>query len=677
MLSLPTSSRKCVNFLQTCLLVKILLLCFALAFFLLGCKKGERVQRELDSLYSKAYFQKTNGDLELAIESFQRLIALDTLRATTYRLELLSLYEQTGNFRVALALLDSLPPVDSLQAKRLTFLALLGETDVLKKYLRQKFPLTPADELLLADLYLKEKDDDRAQFHLAAVSQSSDALAAIEALGKLAMLFDGYRQNGADSSAFFLHKLSTVLTKRLREQPPLHEQFQLFYRSAEILSDYDDFTADADSLFEQAQKCLKRFSWRGANPDILSAWMTLMRNTIRAPESQSLEQALLTCRIREHRLGEAFATLLLGKCHDYSPSRRIDLLTKSLELFEALSYPELPDKISLQLDDAINELLALLLEQERLLEAFEISERLKALKQRFALKPVTTPLSPDFEELKHLRGDIFALSIARDSLAFLTNDAERIDRMQRFAETLSIKQGEFYQKWVELKSKAPAEAEQLLPTPITLSETARLLKTDEVLIQLMFSEAKSYLLVITESTTRVLSLALTRAEMRELFKQLRFELLNGLPFDSTDVIENKARRTLTALLFEPLLPFISERTTVYVMSNAPCPMHILGERTLFGETHQLSYLTSAKQLQRANFAPSRSVPPILALDEIDIVPFDLSPQEALLEWGRLDNATKLACTSLSRPLAESYCRFAQTQSAQNQYTWINVSCYGK
>ncbi len=676
MLLLPTSYQKCVK-LSSNGLVKFLLLGLALAFLLLGCKKGERAQRELDSLYSKAYSQKSTGDLTLAIESFQRLLALDTLRATTYRLELLTIYEQTGNFRTALALLDSLPPVDSLQAKRLIFLTLLCETDALKKYLRQKFPLTPTDELLLADLYLKEKNDDRAHYHLAAVSQSSNALAAIEALGKLAMLFDGYRQNGADSSAFFLRKLSAVLTKRLREQPPLHEQFELLYRSAEILSDYDDFTADADSLFEQAQKCLKRFSWRGANPDMLSAWITLMRNTIRSPENQSLEQALLTCRIREHRLGEAFATLLLGKCHNYSPSRRINLLTKSLELFEALSYPELPDKISLQLDDAIDELLALLLEQERMLEAFEISERLKTLKQRFALKPETTSLSPDVEELNRLRSDIFALSVARDSLAFLTNDVERIDHIQRFSETLSIKQGEFYQKWIELKSKAPAEAELLLPTPITLSETQRLLKPDEVLIQLMFGEAKSYLLVVTESTTRVLSLALTQAEMKELFKTLRFELLNGLPFDSSDVIENEARRTLTALILKPLMPLISERTTVYVMSNTPCPLHILGEKNLLGETHQVSYLTSAKQLQRANFATSRGAPPILTLDEIDVVPFDLSPQEALLEWGRLDDVSKSVCTTLTRPIAESYRRFAQSQSAQNRYTWINFSCYGK
>jgi hypothetical protein len=657
--------------------VKFLSLCVVLALLLLGCKKGERAQRDLDSLYSKAYSQKASGDISLAIESFQRLLALDSLRATTYRLELLSLYEQTGNFRTALALLDSLPPIDSLQAKRLIFLSLLGETDALKKYLRKKFPLTPADELLLAELYLKEKEYDRAQFHLAAVSQSSNALAAIEALGKLAMLFDGYRQNGADSSTFFLRKLSDMLTERLRKQPPLEERFELLYRSAEILSDYDAFTSDADSLFEQALNCLKQKDWRGATPEMLSAWITLMRNTLGTPENQSLERALLTCRIREHRLGEAFATLLLGKCHNYSPSRRINLLIKSLELFEALPYPELPDKISLQLDDAINELLALLLEQERLLEAFEISERLKTLKQRFALKPLRTPLSPDFEELNRLQGDIWAVAIARDSLAFLTNDAERIDRVQRFSETLSIKQGEFYQKFMELKSKAPAEAERLFPKPITLSETARLLKPDEVLIQLMFGEAKSYLLVITESNTHVLSLAITHAEMKELFKILRFELLNGLPFDSTDVIENEARRTLTALVFEPLLPFISERATVYVMSNAPCPIHILGKRNLLGETHQLSYLTSAKQLQLANFAPSRSALPILALDEIDIVPFDLSPQEALLEWGRLDNATKLACTSLSRPLAEAYRRFAQAQSARNQYTWINLSCYGK
>ena len=657
--------------------MKLLPLVLALAFLLLGCKKGERAQRDLDSLYSKAYSHKANGDLALAIESFQRLLTLDTLRATTYRLELLSLYEHTGNFRTALALLDSLPTVDSLQAKRLLFLVLLGETDVLKKYLRQKFPLTPEDELLLANLYLQEKDDDRAQYHLAAVSQSSNALAAIEALGKLATLFDGYRQNGADSSTFFLRKLSSVLTNRLLEQPSLNERFELLYRSAEILSDYDAFTSDADSLFEQALNCLKHKDWRGATPEMLSAWITLARNTLGTPQSQSIEQALLTFRTKEHRLGEAFAMLLLGKCRDYAPSRRIDLLTKSLELFESLAYPELPYKISLQLDEAIDELLALLLEQERLLEAFEISERHKTLKQRFTLKPLTKSLSPDFEELKRLRGDIFALFVAKDSLAFLTSDAERLERSQRFAETLAIKQGEFYQKFIEFKSKAPAEAELLLPKPMTLSETQRLLKPDEALIQLMFGEAKSYLLVMTESTLRVLALTTTRAEMTQVFKQLRFELLNGLPFDSSDVIQNKTRRTLSTLLLVPLLPFVSDRSQVYVMSNVPCPIHILGESRLFGETHRISYLTSAKQLHLANFAPSRSAPPILALDEIDVVPFHLSPQEALLEWGRLDDATKLACVSLSRPLAESYRRFARSQSAQNRYTWINVACYGK
>ncbi len=662
--------------------MKVLLL-FVLALTMLGCKKSERAQRDLDSLYSVASSQKATGDFVLAIESFQRLLTLDSLRATTYRLELLSLYEQTGNFREALSMLDSLSSVDSLQSlqtKRPTFLSLLGETDLLKKHLRQKFPLTPYDELLLADLYLQEKEYERAQYHLAAVSQSANTLIAIDALGKLAMLFEGYRQNGTDSSVFFLRKLSDLLTERLRQSPPLEEQFQLLYRSAHIFSDYDAFTPVADSLYGKALACLHRASWKGGNPEVLSAWITLERSRIGTPQSQALEQALLTFRKKEHTLGEAFATLLLGTCTDYSTSRRIDLLLKSLELFESLSYPDLPYAISDALDKAINDLLALLLAQERLLEAFEISERIQMLKQRFSPKPtLLKPHSPTFEELKRLQGEIFAVSVMKDSLAFLSDETARTERSQRLAETLSKKQGEFYQKFIEFKSTAPNEAELLSPTPLTLSETQRLLKSDEALVQFIFGDTQSHLLVITSTKTYRLAISLTHAEMVKTFKVLRFELLNGLPLDSNDVIRNATRFALTNAIFKPLLPFISERSQVYVISNAPCPIHLLGERNLLGETHAVSYLSSAKQLQLANFASPSDVMLIVSLDEIDVVPFRLfeSPEEALLEWGRIDDKAKSLGLALSRPIAESYRRFALLQSSQNQYTWINFSCYGK
>jgi hypothetical protein len=661
--------------------VKLLTLFFALSFFMLGCKKGERAQRDLDSLYSKAYSQKNAGDIALAIESFQRLILIDSMRSVAHRIELLGLYERVGNFRATLPILDSLSSLDSLQSlrtKRLLFLSLLGETDALKKYLRQIFPLSPYDELLLADLYLQEKDYDRAHYHLVALSHSQNALVAIEALGKLATLLDGYRQNGADSSAFFLHKLSDVLTERLRATLPLNERFELLYRSAHIFSDFSDFTVSADSLYSEALKCLAQPVWQGGNREALAAWITLERNCIGTPQSQPIEQALSTFRTKEHRLGEAFATLLLGKCSDYAPSRRIDLLSKSLDLFESLSYPELPYTISIQLDKAMSDFLALLLEQERLLEAFEISERLNMLKQRLSPKSVIKP-SPAFEELKRLQGDVVGVFVAKDSLAFLADEAERTERALLFTETLSKKQGEFYQKLIEHQSIAPVEAEQLSPKPLTLSETQHLLKPDETLVQLMFGETQSYLLVITDSTTARLALALSHSDMVRAFKTLRFELLNGLPIDSSDVMRNETRSALTKSVLAQLLPLLSEREKVYVISNAPCPIHLFGERSLFGQTHQISYLTSAKQIQLAKFSSRQGAPRVLPLDEIDVVPVQLfeSPQEALLEWGRLDDVTKSVCTTLTRPIADSYCRFARSQSAQNRYTWINFSCYGK
>jgi hypothetical protein len=662
--------------------VKVLLL-FALGLTVFGCKKIERTKRDLDSLYSIASSQKATGDLTLAIESFQRLLTLDSLRATTYRLELLSLYEQTGNFRAALSMLDSLSSVDSLpslQTKRLAFLCLLGETEKLKQLLRQKFPLTQHDELLLANLYLQEKDYNRAQYHLASLSQSENALVAIDALGKLAMLFESYRQNGTDSSTFFLRKLSNVLMERLRQQPPLEEQFQLLYRSAHIFSDYDAFTSIADSLYGEALACLNRASWKGDNPEVLSAWITLERSRIGTPQSQALEQALLTFRKKEHLLGEAFATLLLGTCTDYSTSRRIDLLLKSLELFESLSYPDLPYAVSDALNKAIDDLLALLLGQERLLEAFEISERIQMLKQRFSPKPAfLKPHSPAFEELKQLQSEIFAISVMKDSLAFLADETTRTERSQCFTETLSKTQGEFYQKFVEHKSSAPAEAELLLPTPLTLSATQRLLKSDEALVQFIFGDTQSHLLVITSSKTYRLTISLTHTDMIKAFKTLRFELLNGLPLDSNDVIDNTTRLALTNAILKPLLPFISERSKVYVISNALFPIHLLGENKLLGQTHAVSYLSSAKQIQLANFASPIGVPLIVSLDEINVVPFRLfeSPEEALLKWGQVDDKAKSLGLTLSRPIAESYRRFALLQSSQNQYTWINFSCYGK
>ncbi len=653
----------------------------------MGCKKGERAQRDLDSLRSKAYAQKANGDLMFAIESFQRLIATDSLRADTYRLELLALYEQFGNFRDALFLIDTLLssrlPADSLsrlREKHLALLALLGETDALKKQLRQRFPLMPDHERLLAEIYLQEKDYERARYHFSLASQSKNAQIAIESLGKLATCFDDEPSRDTNHRALLAQHMLNKLTETLLTQPPIEATFDLLYRSAQLLAEDDAFASIADSLFAEAFKCLTHLNWRGKNPDVLSAWITIERSYLTPPQSQLLEQALLTFRLKDHRLGEAAATLLLGTCADYDPTRRINLLLKALERFEALTYPELPSNINFQLNDITSDLIGLLLQQERLLEAFEVSERLHTLKQRFSERQsLEKPHTPRFKALKQLQRDIFALAIMKDSLAFWTDETQRIERSQFFSETLAKKQGEFYQKLLELQSDSPAEAELLAPKPMLLSETQRCLSPDDVLVQFFFGQEQSYFIIITESKTHIVPSPLVRNDLKALFKTLRFELLNGLAFDSSDVIGNRTRQTLTSLILKPILPFISKRTQVYVMSNMPCPLHLLGEQMLLGITHRVSYLTSAKQLQLAKFASPLGTPLTFSLDEIDTVPFRLfeSPQEALLEWGRLDERLKSVCRTFSRPIAESYRRYAQEQSAKNQFTWINFSCYGK
>ncbi len=665
--------------------MKSLLLFFALAFLLLGCQKGERAQRELDSLRSKAYAQKASGELVFAIDSFQRLIATDSLRANTYRFELLTLYEQLGNFRDALYLIDTLlsssPPADSLsrlKEKKITLLALLGEIDALQKQLRQTFPLTPEHEYLLAEIYLQKKDYERARYHFSLLTQSQNAHIAIESLGKLATCFD--YEEGSDHSELLVQKMLDKLAEQLPTQSSIEEKFNLLYRSARILAENDAFASVADSLFTNALDYLTNPKWRGKNPDMLSAWITIEQSCITTPQSQPLEQALLTFRLKDHRLGEAAATLLLGKCTDYDPNRRINLLLKALERFEALTYPQLPNNIIFQLDDVSNDLLSLLLQQERLLEAFEVSERLKTLKQRFSTRlTFTRSHTSNFKALEQLQRDIFAITVMKDSLAFLADDAQRNEQNQFLAETLAKKQGEFYQKLLELQSVSMAEAELLAPKPMLLSETQRYLSPDDVLVQFFFGQVQSYFIVITDSKIHIVRSPLIRNDIKQLFKTIQFELLNGLPFDSTAVIENRTRQMLTTLILNPILPFLSERTQVYVMSNMPCPIHILGKQKLLGETHRVSYLTSTKQLQLAKFASPFNTPLILSLDEIDAVPFDLfeSPQEALLEWGRLDEQLKSVCKTLSRPIAESYYRFARSQSVQNQYAWINFSCYGK
>lgn len=651
----------------------------------MGCKKGERAQRDLDSLRSKALSQKATGDLALAIESFQRLIATDSLNANTYRFELLALYEQLGSFRDALCLIDTLLssalPADSLprlKEKKIALLAWLGEIDALQKQLRQTFPLTPEHEYLLAEIYLQKKDYERARYHFSLLTQSKNAQIAIESLGKLAICFDD--ETNSDHNKRLVQKMLDKLAETLPTQPSIEEKFNLLYRSARILAEHEAFASVADSLFTNALDCLTNPQWRGKNPEMLSAWITIEQSCIKTPRSQPLEQALLTFRLKDHRLGEAAATLLLGKCTDYDPTRRINLLLKALERFEALTYPQLPNHIMFQLDDITNDLLSLLLQQERLLEAFEVSERLKTLKQRFSARPTFARAhTSNFKALEQLQRDIFAITVMKDSLAFWADEARRIEQNQFFAETLAKKQGEFYQKLLELQSVPASEVELLSPKSLLLSETQRYLSPDDILIQFFFGQVQSYFIVITDSKIHIVRSPLIRNDIQQLFKTVQFELLNGLPFDSIDVLENRTRQMLTTLILNPILPFVSERSKVYVMSNMPCPLHILGKQNLLGETHQVSYLTSAKQLQLAKFASPFNTPLILSLDEIDAVPFELfeSPQEALLEWGRLDDVAKSVCTTLTRPIADSYRNFARAQSVQNRYTWINFSCYGK
>lgn len=650
------------------------------AFLALCCKTGERERREIDSLYSRAQAQKLSGDVFLAIESFQRLVERDSLRRTTHRRELLALYEQVGDFRAALAELDRLPPADSLNARKWLYLQWLGEFDSLRQALRGKFPLSPSDELLLADLYWREEDFDRAHYHLALASRADDPLVSIKALGKLAALFEGYGSNGADSAEFFLRAISDKLARDRLERLPIEARFESLCEGGYVFAEHESFAPQADSLFALAQKLLARSDWRGANPEALSAWIDLWRNAVGAKRRETLEQSLALFQRREHRLGEAFATLLLGECDDYAPSRRIENLKTALERFEALAYIDLPYRLKQEAEKAFGEMATLLLEQERLLEAFEISERVKILRQKFSPAVVSSrAVSPAFRDLMALRNEIAALAVAKDSLAFLSNENKRIERAQLLAETMAQKQGEFYQKWLELQAQNPSEAERLSPSPATLAETERALTDGEALIQFAFGEPRSFALVIENGAIRVVRLAISRAQLRQAMKTLRFELLNGLEFDSIDVMRNPTRRALSESVYEPLRSLVAEKSRLYVLSNEPFAAHVLGGDKTLAETHLISVLASARALRLAHVVAACDSLRWISSNELDDLPLRWADfrGEALIEWGRANETIKATCATWRAPLVEAYRRYALAQANQNRYGWINFSCYGK
>ncbi|MCS6990119.1 MAG: hypothetical protein NZM06_11445 [Chloroherpetonaceae bacterium] len=657
----------------------ILPLLVALAFSLAGagCKKSERSQRDIDSLFSAAQSQKASGDVWLAIESFQRLAEMDSLRRTAHRLELAALYDLAGDFRNAFLELEKLPPHDSLETRKLALLQRLNDDDALRQRLRRKFPLSPSDELLLGDLSMRDQDYDRACYHFSLARQSDDLLVSVRALGRLAALFEGYRQNGADSSDFFLREISNALAHRRLSSLPLEAQFQILCESACVFAESESFAPKADSLFSRAQTLLKNPAWRGGSSETLSAWLDLWRSAVSNPQSELIERRLALFQQKEHRLGEAFATLLLGECDALAPSRRIEILKIALERFESLAYVALPYRIEQEMAKGFGELIALLLEQERALEAFEISERVKALEQKFSPLRRVKNVSQAFQDLARLRNDIAAICEAKDSLAFLPDDAKRLERSQLLGETLAQKQGEFYQKSLELKAQRPSEAESLSPSPITLAETESLLSDGEALLQLAFGEKASFAIVIESGAIRVVKLSLARPELKQALKRLRFELLNGLPLDSLDALGNPTRRALSKSVFDPLRALVEGKSRLYVVSNEPFPIHLLGEEKLLAQTHLISSLSSARQLRIADSAWAVGALRVISPNDLNDLPFLEARREALIEWGRLDENAKALCATWQASLVEAYRRYAISEAEQNRYGWINFSCYGK
>jgi tetratricopeptide (TPR) repeat protein len=681
---------------------------FTLLFFLFtssACqKKREKQILEADSLYQKGQMHWAGYEYASALESFHKSYALDTAlgRLPQARRTLLSLYdvhERSGNLSEALSLLDVLAKqsvnADSVRffkKKRVDIFYRSGNTLATLEELRALGNPSPSDELLLGKLHLALGYVDEAQSHFLLAKSAPNPVTAMSACAELAGLFQDYRITTRlkDSSDVFLEELVSIARTASESQKSPRERFEIAFRAALVLAEFSSTTSEARFFFRQAENAVRSSEWNSISRPAYLAMVSLGMASLDTLRSGTLEAAFNTLQKKNNELGKAYASMLMGLCRDYDTDRQIGFLKRGLDGYDDLLYTAPAFKLVMDMDEGCNALIQKLGDDARRLEAFEVSERVRMLRQKKTAR-IYMPTLPDsvltslFRRSLDQMREITFLTMTNDSLAFSENDTLRESAQLFTKERIGIKRGEFYETVSLLKNASANLAAWVSPDALTLSDVQNELPFGEALLDIVPNDSTTSLILVTRSSIEQFTAPISKPDLRRAVRALRYDLLNGIDLSATDVLKNETRQMLSTALLTPLMKKLVSLTKLYVITQEPLPIHLLGETPL-QERIQISRLTSALQLRLGKSLALKKSPDFVSDDELDIIHtrYFFEERESLLPLRPLSAEQsadyKQAVTEAyqkNKTLAQFLKDRAAARAAKGDYSWIYVTCYGR
>ncbi len=657
-------------------------------------------QQKADNFYREAVGYDESFNYIKAIESLESAIALDSAMQRNDSLlrsnALLSNIQlKIGRFQEALSTLeqslrlidsDSLSQKEAILKKQAQVYKKICQSQKAIKLYESCSSLSLEDKVELAELYQKTDNITKAFRLYKTLAAAKDIRLEMHGYAGLMEIWSRppVSKPTRESINALVKKIIT-LAKRL-EGSSLHarDKYQIYSQAAYALSRVENQRRNGSFFMFKALAQAKL-----TNDDMLKRKVAFEANALVVRRAQNIEIALNYFKQRNYVEGMVYAYALLGMEKSYSSVQRIEYLKKGLSLYQEYVFQGLPKVVNESIFDGFYQLSALLLKQNRFLEAYEVTEAIKMIEQRqmlnsLNLMAIPTGFKQDVLELKTYYHIISALQQLKDRTAFLVSEDQKV-RRNLLSRELSKFQGFYYSKLSDLRKNQRNLAEIFQPIPITLPSLQSLLPEGVAAADIFYSNDQVTVIFIARNKANIFQARLAKEALSEAIDELKWDFIENEDARADELWTNVYRRQLSRVFVAGLEKELEDIEQLIIFSNIEVPFHLLGRDAYLQEKVAISYLTSAKQLQLAAQNPSARYVEFIRPEQIKHVPLDffLKQREKVLLWHDL-RGQKLAeqkivfelALSKSSSIADMLHKLAKENIRQNNLSWIGYSAYG-
>lgn len=670
-------------------------------FMASACKPdySKEIQKA-DNFYQEAVSYDKNYNYAKAIDALTQAIALDTIvkrheELIKYYNLLSHIQNKVGQFENALHSIEAglaLISPDSLSTQRVflnrkvAIYKLIEQNRQAIQILEKIDSLSLQDQLTLAELYLREHEPSKAYRIFSEVAKSKSSKEKMRAYSGLMEVFlqPPVTKSERDSLAVLVKSIIN-LARLVEERNMAPEQKCEIYRIAALsLARIEEQKRNGSFFMFKALAQAKL-----TNNDMLQRTVAFEANALVVRRASNIEVALNYFKQKGYQKGMLQAYALLGMEKSYANEQRIEYLKKGLKLYQEIRFIGMSVAMNRAVVEGFYQLISLLIEQNRYLEAYEVSETLKMIDQHREFDDKDLSIIPKeyrntVKELSLKSHIISALQFLMDSTAYLNEEDQKV-RRNLISRVLAKHQGEYYSKLSQLRQKQRNLAELFEPIPITLPTLQSILPESVAVADIFYSEDQVTVIFIAPDKANVFQAKLPKEIFDRAMDAFRWDFLENDQATLEELRQNYLRKRLSNAFVAGLEKELHGINRLIVFSNVQVPFHILGRESFLQEQVAISYLTSAKQLQMSAQIAAPKYVEFIKLTQTKQIPieFFLNQREKVMLWKDLKGQERaeqkiiyeLALSS-SNSIAEMLHEFAVEKILQDDISWIGFSAYG-